>query len=261
MLFSPLYSGSSGNATFIEAGDVRLLVDAGLTGSRIEQALNAVGAPVSTISAILVTHEHIDHVRGVGVLSRRYGIPVYANAACWEAMAPSIGEIAPRCTRVIETGRDFYIKGVNITPFAIPHDAAEPVGYTFRYEGRCAGVLTDVGHVDEHLIDAVEHCDILLLEANHDVDMLKAGRYPYPLKQRILSRHGHLSNEDSGSALCRLYARGLRHAVLGHLSAENNDENLAMATVAAALRAQDIYEGMHVAMSHRDRPCGVFHLE
>jgi len=260
MLFSPLFSGSSGNATFIEAGDARILVDAGLTGARIEQALRAIGAPPETLSAILVTHEHIDHVRGIGVLSRRYHIPVYANAACWEAMPPTVGEIAPGLTRVIETGRDFYIRDVNVASFATPHDAAEPVGYTFRYGARCAGILTDIGCCGGELLDAVEECDLLLIEANHDVEMLKSGSYPYPLKQRILSRHGHLSNADCGKALCELYARGVKNAVLGHLSAENNDESLAMGTVLAALREQDIGTGMHVAMSHRDRPCGVFHL-
>ena len=260
MLFSPLFSGSSGNCTYIEAGNTRILVDAGLTGARIEQALCAVGAEPGTISAILVTHEHIDHVRGIGVLSRRYHIPVYANAACWEAMPPSVGEIAPSLTRVIETGRDFYIKDVNVSSFATPHDAAEPVGYTFRHAGRCAGVLTDIGCFDGTLLDAVEGCDLLLIEANHDVEMLKAGSYPYPLKQRILSKHGHLSNADCGKALVRLYSRGLRNAVLGHLSAENNDETLAMDTVLYELCAEDIRGGMRVAMSHRDRPCGVFHL-
>ncbi len=260
MLFSPLFSGSSGNAIFIEAGSVRLLVDSGLPGSKIEEALCAIGVPPDTLSAILVTHEHSDHIRGVGVLSRRYALPVYANAACWTAMSPVIGEIAPSCTRVFETGRDFYIGDVNITPFLIPHDAAEPVGYTFSHDGRATGVLTDIGHMDEHLFDAVEICDLLLLEANHDIDMLKAGPYPYPLKQRILSRHGHLSNEDSGLALCRLYARGLRNAILGHLSAENNDERIAMATVAQTLHEQGITD-MNVAMSHRDRPCGVFHID
>ena len=261
MLFSPLYSGSSGNCTFLEAGNVRLLVDAGLTGSRIEQALNCVGAPASTLTAMLVTHEHIDHVRGLGVLARRHKIPIYANAACWEAMESSIGAIPPACRRVIETGRDFYIKDVNVTPFAIPHDAAEPVGYTFAHGGWKAGVLTDVGHVDERLIDAVSDCDILLLEANHDVDMLKSGPYPYALKQRILSRNGHLSNVDSGRALCRLFTRGVRNAILGHLSAENNDETLALETVQSALREEGIFSGMRLALAHRDRPCGVFHLE
>lgn len=259
MIFSPLFSGSSGNATYIEADGVRLLVDAGLPGKRIEEALRAVGSGPEGIDAILITHEHSDHIKGVGVLSRRYGIPVYANARCWAAMLPVIGEVAPRCTRVFETGRDFYIGGVNVTPFLIPHDAVEPVGYTLQCGGRRVGVLTDVGRMEEHLYDAVDKCHMLLLEANHDVDMLKSGPYPYPLKQRILSRKGHLSNEDSGKALARLYACGLRHAVLGHLSAENNDERTAMTTVRQALLEQGV-EDMHIAMSHRDRPCGVFHI-
>lgn len=259
MIFSPLFSGSSGNATYIEAGDTRILVDAGLPGKRIEEALKAVGAAPEALSAILVTHEHSDHIRGVGVLSRRYDIPVYANAACFEAMLPVIGELKLSCMRVFETGRDFYIGDMRILPFLIPHDAAEPVGYTFTSGHACVGVLTDVGRMEADVFDAVDGCKMLLLEANHDIDMLNAGRYPYSLKQRILSRKGHLSNEASGHALSRLYARGLRHAVLGHLSAENNDERLAMATVKQVLFEQDIYD-MQLIMSHRDRPCGVFHL-
>jgi phosphoribosyl 1,2-cyclic phosphodiesterase len=259
MIFSPLFSGSSGNATFIEAGHTRLLVDAGLTGRSIEQALLAVGANTDTISAILITHEHSDHIRGVGVLSRRYNIPVYANQGCWEAMAPCLGKIAPECIRVFETGREFYIGDVNVTPFLIPHDAAEPVGFTFGHQKLRVGVLTDVGRMEEHLYDAVDGCQMLLMEANHDVEMLKTGPYPYPLKQRILSRKGHLSNEESGRALARLYTRGLKHAVLGHLSAQNNDERLAMSTVLQMLQQEGVND-MRVAMSHRDRPCGVFHL-
>ncbi|MDL2258391.1 MBL fold metallo-hydrolase [Eubacteriales bacterium OttesenSCG-928-K08] len=260
MLFSPLFSGSSGNATLVEAGGVRILVDAGLTGKRIEQALETVNAPAQTLNAILVTHEHSDHIRGVGVLSRRYNIPVYANAGCWSAMEKIIGPIAPSCMRVFETGRDFFINNVNILPFATPHDAAEPVGYTFEHKNEKAGLLTDIGCMEAELYDAVYGCRLLLIEANHDEEMLRNGPYPYPLKQRILSRKGHLSNADSARALCRLYSRGLRYAVLGHLSAENNDERVAMETVKSTLHEQDVYD-MNVLMSHRDRPCGVFHIE
>lgn len=260
MLLSPLFSGSSGNATFIEAGQVRLLIDAGLPARRIEQAMQVVGAGLESVHAILITHEHSDHIRGAGVLSRRYGIPIYANALCWAAMRDTLGPLAPDCVRVFETGQDFYIHDVNIRPFLIPHDAAEPVGYTIAHGQAKAGVLTDVGRMEEQLYDEVDGCQLLLLEANHDIDMLKTGPYPYPLKQRILSRKGHLSNEESGRALCRLYSRGLRYAILGHLSAQNNDERIAMDTVCKELFEQGV-AGMKLAMSHRDRPCGVFHIE
>lgn len=260
MLFSPLFSGSSGNATYIEAGDVRLLVDAGLAGNRVEAALRTVGVEPASLTAILVTHEHTDHVQGVGVLSRKHRIPVYANAACFAAMQKTTGRLHPGCERVFETDCDFYINDVNILPFSTPHDAAEPVGYTFTHAGKKAGVLTDIGCVTEHLFNAIDGCQLLLLEANHDLDMLRYGPYPYPLKQRILSNRGHLSNDESGRTLCRLYARGLRHAILGHLSAQNNNETVAMQTVLAALHEEDVHD-MHIMMSRRDRPCGVFHLE
>ena len=260
MLFCPLFSGSSGNATYIEAGNVRLLVDAGAAGIRVENALKLGGFDPRALNAILVTHEHTDHVAGVGILSRKYGIPVYANAACFLAMEKSTGTIAPHCTRVFETNRDFFIGEVNVLPFSTPHDAVEPVGYTFTHNRCKAGVLTDIGCMEDRLYDAVDGCELLLLESNHDIDMLNYGPYPYPLKQRILSRKGHLSNDDCGAALTRLYARGLRHAILGHLSKDNNRPELALKTVGNALTAEGVYD-MSVMMSYRDRPCGVFHLE
>ncbi len=259
MLFSPLFSGSSGNCSFLEAGKARVLVDAGLAGKQIEAALRAINVEPGTLSAILVTHEHIDHVRAVGVLSRRYKVPVYANAACFTQMERSIGELLPSCCRIFETGCDFYIGELNVTPFKISHDAVEPVGYTFSHKGRSVGLLTDTGRMYEHLYDAVSGLDLLLLEANHDIDMLKSGPYPEALKKRILSSKGHLSNEAAGKTLLRLYERGLRHAVLGHLSAQNTDETLAMSTVEEILKSEGA--SMRLALAHRDRPCAVFHLE
>ncbi len=259
MLFSPLFSGSSGNCSFLEAGKVRLLVDAGLAGVHIENALRAIDVAPETLTAILVTHEHIDHVRAVGVLARRYKVPVYANAACFAQMERSTGEIPPSCCRVFETGCDFYLGELNVNPFKISHDAVEPVGYTFSYKGRSVGLLTDTGRMYEHLYDAVSGLDLLLIEANHDVDMLNRGSYPEVLKKRILSAKGHLSNEAAGKTLLRLYERGLRNAVLGHLSANNNDEALAMATVKNILQEEGAK--MCLALAHRDRPCAVFHFE
>ncbi len=261
MLFCPLYSGSSGNALFVEAGSVRLLIDAGLPGRRIEAALQQIGVPPDTLNAILVTHEHSDHIKGVGVLSRKYGLPVYANAPCWAAMEPLIGQVAPRNIRVFETGQDFYLKEINVLPFPTPHDSAQPVGYALFHQGRKLCVMTDIGHMQPALLDAAEGSDLLLLEANHDIDMLKNGPYPYALKQRILSPRGHLSNLDAGKTLCRLYTKGVRNVILGHLSAQNNEERIAMATVWQALRQEDVFEGMHLAMAHRDRPAGLFHIQ
>ena len=262
MKFSPLCSGSSGNATYIEAGGARLLVDAGLTCKRMTELLGLIDVEPSSLTAILVTHEHIDHVRGISVLSKRYGIPVYANEGCWSAMqsAGLTAGILPRNMRVFETDRDFYLGDVRVYPFSTSHDAAHPVGYTVSAGSRKCAVCTDLGHMDERILGILAGADIVLLEANHDVDMLMAGPYPYHLKKRILSGQGHLCNEDCAKALVRLYASGVHNAVLGHLSNENNYPALAYATVYSILEDAGLQDDVHVAVAERDRPTGVFEI-
>lgn len=240
MRFCPLYSGSSGNTSFVEGGGIRLLVDAGLPGRTIAGALRARGVEPEEIDGLLVTHDHSDHIAGVGVFARRYGIPVYANVGTWEAMLPFIGRVEPRLMRAFETGRDFYIGGLNVYPFATPHDAAEPVGYSFSDGSAKLTVMTDIGCFNDDLLAAAAGSGLLMIESNHDVEMLKCGPYPYPLKRRILGSEGHLSNDCCAEALIRLYATGVRRAVLAHLSRDNNIEALAMETVRQALREADI---------------------
>lgn len=262
MRFCALYSGSSGNSLFLEAGGVRLLVDAGVAGRAVGSALGQIGVSPDTIGAILVTHEHIDHIKGVGVLSRRYNIPVYANAKTWEAMQEQVGTIAPSCTRIFETDRDFYIKGLNVLPFKTPHDAAESVGFVFNCRGARISTMTDVGHITGRLLSAVSDSDLLFIEANHDVDMLRAGSYPYLLKRRIFGDNGHLSNEAAGKAVVKLFGQRMRNVMLGHLSRENNMEELALETVRCELRAQDIPDGeIAVSVAHRDRISELFNIE
>lgn len=253
MRFCPLYSGSSGNVSFVEGGGVKLLVDAGLPGRKIELALRERGIEPGEINGLLVTHDHSDHIAGVGVFARRYGVPVYANEGTWDAMLPFIGKVPPRAMRVFETGRDFYIGGMNVYPFPTPHDAAEPVGYSFTDEAAKATVMTDIGCFNDDLLAAAAGSSLLMIESNHDVDMLKAGSYPYPLKRRILGPEGHLSNEGCAEALIRLYGTGVHHAVLAHLSRDNNIEALAMETVRQALREADIPDAdFTLTLAHRN---------
>ena len=260
MKFSPLCSGSSGNATYIEADQVHLLVDAGLTCKRICELMAEIGASPETLNGILITHEHIDHIRGVAVLSKRYDIPVYANADCWNAMRTQLFGVLPKNMRVFESDRDFYLDGVRILPFSTPHDAAHPVGYTVTAgKAKCA-VCTDIGRMDARMLSILAGSDIVLLEANHDVDMLMAGSYPYPLKKRILSGHGHLCNEDCADALVQLYASGVKNVVLGHLSRENNEPDLAYATVRCILTEAGLWDDVRVAVAERDRPTGIFEI-
>jgi phosphoribosyl 1,2-cyclic phosphodiesterase len=194
------------------------------------------------------------------VLSRRYDLPVYAAAACWEHMPASLGKIAQKNRRVFEPDQDFYLRQLCVHPFSTPHDAAHAVGYSFSHDGKKLSIMTDIGHVSGIMLDEVAGSDLLLLEANHDVDMLKAGSYPYPLKMRILSSRGHLCNEDAGLVLQKLYERGVKNAILGHLSQENNTPELALVTVQAVLESAGLLESMFVTVADRCKPCGVFEL-
>ena len=261
MLFSPLCSGSSGNASFLEAGGRRFLIDAGVNAKRITALLDAIGVPVSTIDGIFVTHEHTDHIAGIGVLAKKHGIPVYAVAACFSALPPTIEKQLPVSSmRVIEADREFCpAAGVRVLPFSTPHDAQHAVGYSFFAEGAKCTVMTDIGYIDERLLSHAADSDLLLIEANHDVDMLLAGAYPYPLKKRILSRSGHLCNEDCAKALITLSERGVKNVILGHLSDKNNTPELARVTVESLLRAAGV-TSMQIAVALRDAPLGLFRI-
>ncbi len=259
MRFCPLCSGSSGNASYLEAGDVRLLIDAGLSCRRLCALLDEIGASASQLSGILVTHEHIDHVRGIDVLARRYDLPVYANAACFAAMRPYVKNLLPQNIRVFESDKPFLIGKLTVLPFTTPHDAAHSVGYRFTHEGRSLAVVTDLGHMDGRLLGLLDGVSLLLIEANHDVDMLMSGDYPYALKKRILSANGHLCNEDCGLALAELYAHGAKTAILGHLSKENNTPALALVTVESELKQHGVPpEALRVLVAKRDEPTGYF---
>jgi len=258
----PLFSGSSGNSILVEGEGRRILVDAGLPARTLCGALKLAGVEPESLDAIFVSHDHSDHTRGVGVMARKLHIPVFANAGTWSVMGTQIGPIPLSEQRVFRSDMDFYFGGLHVLPFSTPHDAKEPVGFCFRGEGQKISILTDLGHMDEELLERVAGSDLLLLESNHDVEMLKVGPYPFPLKRRILSDKGHLSNEACGRALAKLYVRGLRSAILGHLSRENNFEQLALETVKSVLREEDIPEGaMALTVAHRDRITGIFDLE
>lgn len=260
MKLCPLCSGSSGNATYIEAGNARLLIDAGLSCKRITELLERVSVDPRTLSAILITHEHIDHVRGVNILSKKYDIPVYANADTWSVLKAPLRDVAAKNVCVFESDRDFYLAGARILPFSVPHDAVHCVGFTVSAQGHKVGVCTDLGHVDARILSILSGCDLLLFEANHDVDMLMAGSYPYLLKKRILSGNGHMNNDDCGRALVKLHETGVKNVILGHLSQENNYPALAMIAVRSVLEEAGIANDMQIAVAAREEPTGVFEI-
>lgn len=261
--FSPLFSGSNGNSIYIEMDGARVLIDAGVSASRIAGALRALDVAPESLDAILITHEHTDHTGGAGVMSRKFGVPLYATRGTWQAMACKIGRVAPSNVRELTPFEDFYIGRASIMPFDLPHDAAQPVGYCIASGGCRLAVATDIGALRGDWIEAVSQCDLVLLESNHDVDMLKAGRYPYALKRRILGGKGHLSNEDAGRAAVRLAKAGVGHIVLGHLSGENNFPQLALRTVSDALLAAGIEPGRDIGLdvASRSESNGLYVLE
>lgn len=260
LCMAPLFSSSSGNSTYIGTEKTGLLVDAGLAGSNICDALKSIDA--ITPSAILITHEHTDHIKGAGVISRKFDIPIYANAETWEQMEPKIGAVAQKNIRVIDTESEFFIGDICAKPIPLSHDAANPVGYSFFGGGKKVCTMTDTGKLTKNMLDAAAGSSIVLLESNHDIEMLKCGKYPYKLKMRILSGKGHLSNNDAGKGAIDLAKRGVRGILLGHLSRENNFEELAYSTVRDTLEASGVRVGKDIAlaMTHKFRVTGRFDL-
>lgn len=233
MKLCSIASGSSGNCIFAATETTSLLIDVGLSGKRMEAGLNEIGHTAREADGILITHEHSDHISGLGVVARRYGIPIYATAGTRKAIltCKSIGEIPEELFRDIGEGREFTIGDITVTPVPISHDAAMPTAFVLRQGKKSMAVMTDLGKFDEQIVEKLQHLDVLLLEANHDVHMLEAGSYPYYLKQRILGDRGHLSNERSGQLLSQVLHDHFKGVILGHLSKENNYERLAYETV------------------------------
>ena len=254
MKFCSLYSGSSGNSIFIASDNAKVLIDAGLAGKKIDVALKHIGEESSSIDGIFITHEHIDHIKGVGVLSRKYDIPIYANDNTWAVMEKNIGKIKEHNIRIMDRRSSITINDLEIRSFNIPHDAIAPVGYTVSYAGKNASVVTDFGVFTEEIRDNIIDSDIILLESNHDVNMLRMGPYPYKLKLRVLGENGHLSNEDCGSAIVSLLKNDKKkQIVLGHLSGTNNHPDLAYQTVVDVLSANGIRPGDDVILQLASR--------
>lgn len=258
--FCSLVSSSRGNAVLLSDGKTNILVDCGISKKRAIQMIDFAGVGAENIDAILVTHEHSDHISGIGAMSRGFDIPVYANERTWEAMELSLGNIADKNRKVFATGEDFEINSMRVLAFKTPHDAAESVGYKITSGTMSGTVATDMGCIDEKVIESISGSDIVLLEANHDVNMLVNGRYPEKLKQRILSSVGHLSNEASGEIAKKLLKSGTRAILLGHLSEENNVSDIAYGAVKSALEdaGAKIDRDIKLAVANRYELSGMF---
>jgi len=233
LCFCVLASGSKGNAVYVSDGETSLLIDAGLSGREIEKRLRDRNLSPEGIDAIVVSHEHGDHIRGVGVISRRFHVPVYLTEGTEKAACAGLGRVQSAIH--FKPGRSFAIGTLNLHPFALPHDAADPSGFTIECQGAKLGIATDLGVAPAMIRTHLADCDALVLEANHDPQMLAQGPYPWPLKQRIAGRTGHLSNQDSRDLLGRICHPGLRHVVLAHLSETNNTPECALNVVVQGL--------------------------
>ena len=233
MRMMSIASGSSGNCIYIGSENTHILIDAGVSRKRIAEGLKAVDLSLSDISAIMVTHEHSDHISGLGVVSRKEEIPIYSTAGTIAGIEASttLGEMPEGICHTICADQDFTLNDLTIHPFHVSHDANEPVAFSVSCGAHRMGVITDLGKYDDYIVENMHGMEAILIEANHDVRMLQVGSYPYYLKQRILGERGHLSNESSGRLLGELLNDDIKGVMLGHLSKENNYAELAYETV------------------------------
>ncbi len=256
MRYCALFSSSSGNCTYIATKDGGVLVDTGVSAKRIQQALDERAIDPHTISAVLVTHEHTDHVAGLRVLSKRYGWPVLASEGTLDALAQDGMVDEQQRLYALYPGRSVDIKGLHITPFATPHDSRASLGYRFDAEdGRSAAVATDMGYILPEVLEQLRGCQLIHIESNHDVAMLRNGPYPYPLKKRILSDFGHLSNDACAAVLPDLVQMGTTRIALAHLSQHNNTPQLAERTACNALAEHNVRVG-NDCLLWTAQPCG-----
>jgi phosphoribosyl 1,2-cyclic phosphodiesterase len=249
-----LASGSRGNAVYISSGNTTLLVDAGFSGIEIERRFKARGLLPEQVDAIVVTHEHQDHLQGVGVLARRYGLPVYLSRQTADFAISRMGRID--AVEHFSCGTSFTINDITLHPFSTSHDARDPAGFTFRMNGRKVGLATDLGIATQMVRHHLMGCTCLILEANHDPRMLENGPYPWPTKQRIKSRTGHLSNEDARTLFMDVRHDGLAHVILAHISQTNNTPEKALSIVAERIGRH----GPEFSVALQDMPSSVIEL-
>lgn len=251
--FCSLYSGSSGNSLFVETQNTKLLVDAGVSCKKIENALQDIKVDPSSIDGILITHEHTDHVQGLGTLSRKFDLPVFVNQETLDAMPKQKDKIPDKNIKTFKISDKFEIGDLLIDPFSIPHDAANPCGFNIYKDDKKISIATDIGHMTNNILKSLEGSLFLMLEANYDPEVLRCSSYPFSLKSRIAGPTGHLPNEMAGKTISYLLKSGLKNAMLGHLSKESNFPELAYQTVLDELIRNDYNENsLSLGVASRD---------
>ena len=251
--FCSLYSGSSGNSLFIETQNTKLLIDAGVSSKKIENALNDINIDPSTLDGILVTHEHIDHVQGLGTLSKKFDLPVFVNQETLDAMPKQKDKISEKNVKTFKISDKFEIGDLEIKPFSIPHDAANPCGFNIWKDNKKISIATDIGHMTNPILKSLEESLFIMLEANYDPEVLRCSPYPFTLKSRIAGPTGHLPNEMAGKTISHLLKSGLKNAMLGHLSRQSNFPELAYKTVVDELISNNYNEDcISLSVASRD---------
>lgn len=256
-------SGSSGNCHLIKYKNSVVLVDAGLVGKKISNGLDDLNIDIEILKGIFITHEHSDHIKGVGIISRKYNIPVFANLNTWHAMKDKIGKIDKKNMVVFQSDKNYSLGEMIIRPFSIPHDSSEAVGYSFYANGEKISIATDIGMINENIRKNLYKSKLVVVESNYDTNMLMVGSYPYSLKQRVLSSGGHLSNEDCGNFCVELVKKGTEKILLAHISRENNFKELAFETTKSILKDNNITVGKDVFLDvlPRDNISNLYNLE
>lgn len=251
--FCSLYSGSSGNSLFVETENAKILIDAGVSSKKIENALNDININPYTLDGILVTHEHSDHVQGLGTFSKKFNLPVFVNQETLDAMPKQRDKIKEENIKKFKITDYFEIGDLKITPFSIPHDAANPCGFNISNGEKKLSIATDIGHMTKEILKVLEQSSFVMLEANYDPEVLKCSSYPFLLKSRIAGPNGHLSNQLAGKTISHLLKSGLKNAMLGHLSKESNFPELAYQTVVDELILNNYNENsLSLSVASRD---------
>ncbi|MBO4510803.1 MAG: MBL fold metallo-hydrolase [Lachnospiraceae bacterium] len=261
MEFCSIASGSSGNCIFVGTNEANILIDAGVSAKKICEALKGIDIDPSEIDGIFITHEHIDHIQGLQVFAKKYPTVIYATNKTLRAIRSKFGpDFGGSTFEEIVPDIDFCLKDAIITPFAVSHDAADPVGYRVESEGKRFAVATDLGFFDDYIISNLKELDGLCLEANHDINMLMVGKYPYNLKQRVSGPKGHLSNDSAADLLCRIFCERLKYVLLIHLSKDNNYAELAYETVRAELLSRCPHKELKLDVAGRNTPSDIFSI-
>ena len=259
--FCSLYSGSSGNSLFVQTENTKLLIDAGVSAKRIQEALEGLQVDPSSIDGILITHEHSDHVKGLGTFAKKFNVPVFVNNKTLDYMPNQKEKLKQNQINNFVVGESFEINDLKVKSFQTPHDAANPCGFLISKDSKSIGIATDIGHITNKIIKELEPSDFLLLESNYEPEILKFSPYPYKLKQRIAGPNGHLPNEEAGKTISYLLHNNLKHAMLGHLSKENNFPELAYKTVVEELISNNYDENsLSLGVAGRDIPGNIIQI-